>query len=149
MSLAIKLKKCFFLPSPIPAACKTVGSKSEPCIFPFKYGGQTFNRCTSTDAQPGSVWCATEVDDKGEVIDGRWGNCDTGCPGASELESSIYGVLSCVQKKAKKIWPLLLLSDPRHLEMRDSPSNSDDDEATERKIFLCPFQRMGRGEKRV
>ena len=102
MSLAIKLKKCLFLPSPIPAACKTVGSKSEPCIFPFKYGGQTFNRCTSTDAQPGSVWCATEVDDKGEVIDGRWGNCDTGCPGASELESSIYGVLSCVQKKSIK-----------------------------------------------
>ncbi len=66
------------------AACKTAGTKPEPCVFPFKYGGQTFNRCTSTDAEAGSVWCATEVDEKGEVIDNRWGNCDIGCPGASK-----------------------------------------------------------------
>jgi hypothetical protein len=64
------------------AACKTVGSKPEPCVFPFRYEGQLFNRCTGTDAEDGSVWCATEVDNTGEVIEGRWGDCDEGCPGA-------------------------------------------------------------------
>lgn len=71
---------CFFLPS---EACTTVGSNPEPCVFPFKYGGQTFNRCTSTDAAAGSVWCATQVDKNGEVIEGKWGDCNLGCPGAS------------------------------------------------------------------
>ncbi len=62
----------------------TVGTKPESCVFPFKYAGQTFDRCTSTDAAPGAVWCATEVDEDGVVVDDRWGDCNEGCPGASE-----------------------------------------------------------------
>ena len=68
----------------ISATCETIGSRREPCVFPFKYGGQTFNRCTSTDAETGSVWCATKVDDEGVVVEGRWGDCSEGCPGARE-----------------------------------------------------------------
>ena len=70
----------------VSAKCETIGSQPEPCVFPFKYGGQTFNRCTSTDAETGSVWCATKVDDKGVVVEGRWGDCSEGCPGAREFQ---------------------------------------------------------------
>ena len=73
----------------ISATCETIGSRREPCVFPFKYGGQTFNRCTSTDAETGSVWCATKVDDEGVVVEGRWGDCSEGCPGASEYKNKM------------------------------------------------------------
>ena len=63
-----------------PAACETIGSKPEPCIFPFKYEGQKFDRCTSVDTEDGSLWCATEVDKDGNVLDGRWGDCNENCP---------------------------------------------------------------------
>ncbi len=53
-------------------------------MFPFKYGGQTFDRCTSTDAAAWSVWCATHVDKDGVVEEGKWGDCSEGCPGASK-----------------------------------------------------------------
>ena len=80
----------------VSAKCETIGSQPEPCVFPFKYGGQTFNRCTSTDAETGSVWCATKVDDKGVVVEGRWGDCSEGCPGAREFQRHM-GPLSCLE----------------------------------------------------
>ena len=70
------------------AACTTLSSsKREPCVFPFVYDGVEYNECTSTDAaNPGNVWCATEVDPEynNTVIDGRWGDCAESCPGASK-----------------------------------------------------------------
>ena len=68
----------------ISESCVTIGSEPEPCVFPFRYNGQTFDRCTGTDASGNAVWCATEVDKDGDVIEGRWGDCNEGCPGASE-----------------------------------------------------------------
>jgi len=34
--------------------------------------------------ESGTAWCATEVYDNKTVIDGKWGDCDEGCPGASK-----------------------------------------------------------------
>ena len=57
-------------------------------MFPFRYDGVDYNKCTSVDAaNPGNVWCATDVDPEynNTVIDGRWGDCAESCPGASKL----------------------------------------------------------------
>ncbi len=68
----------------IPAACWTIGSDSEPCTFPFSYNGIEYDQCTSADAAEGAVWCATETQNNGTVIEGRWGDCTDGCPGTSK-----------------------------------------------------------------
>ena len=54
-------------------------SGNEPgqvCIFPFiQSDGVEWTECTERDAdQP---WCATEVDSDGNIVTGKWGNCDT------------------------------------------------------------------------
>ena len=57
-------------------------------MFPFRYDGVDYNECTSVDAaNPGNVWCATEVarEFNNTVIDGRWGDCAESCPGASKF----------------------------------------------------------------
>jgi len=61
--------------------CKTVGSRGKPCIFPFKYAGTTYDKCTARDSDNGQPWCATEIDEDGWVVDNAWGDCLEGCPG--------------------------------------------------------------------
>jgi len=61
--------------------CKTVGSRGKPCIFPFKYAGTTYDKCTPRDSDSGQPWCATELDREGYVVDNAWGDCLEGCPG--------------------------------------------------------------------
>lgn len=63
--------------------CKTIGSEGEACVFPFIYEGIEYDGCTSTHAAEGAVWCATQVNQNGTVIEGKWGDCSEGCPGAS------------------------------------------------------------------
>ena len=79
----------------ISAACTTLSSsKPEPCVFPFVYDGVEYNECTSVDAaNPGNVWCATEVapEYNNTVIDGRWGDCAESCPGASKF-NGVYSI---------------------------------------------------------
>ena len=43
------------------------------CVFPFKYNGKTYNKCTTVD-NGNTEWCATEVKTDGNYKD--WGNCD-------------------------------------------------------------------------
>ena len=64
------------------ASCGTLGADSEPCVFPFVYEGVKYDKCTSTHAAEGAVWCATQVHANETVIEGRWGDCTEGCPGA-------------------------------------------------------------------
>ena len=78
--------------------CRTVQSKN--CVFPFKYKGETYNKCTDAGSDNGATWCATEVrdgydsvehdndvfeqvDDDGEVVRNTWQDCQDGCPGTS------------------------------------------------------------------
>jgi len=61
--------------------CKTVGDSGKPCIFPFKYAGETYHKCTTKDSENGQPWCATKVDSEGYVVDHQWGDCLDGCPG--------------------------------------------------------------------
>lgn len=59
--------------------CKTAQGLS--CVFPFKYRGLEYNACTDVGSENEAVWCATEVDNNGEVIKNTWQDCDEGCPG--------------------------------------------------------------------
>jgi hypothetical protein len=61
--------------------CNTVGDAGLPCIFPFIYQNQTYNKCTPRDSDTRQPWCATAVDSDNVVIDYAWGDCAEGCPG--------------------------------------------------------------------
>ena len=57
--------------------CQTVGGQSTgvPCIFPFKYGGISYETCIEYGGQPA---CATELDEDGNAI--NYGFCGPNCP---------------------------------------------------------------------
>ena len=57
--------------------CQT--KKGENCIFPFNFGGKTYNACTSKYLKKGTGhWCATGVYGNGTMIKSKWGYCDSG-----------------------------------------------------------------------
>jgi len=53
--------------------------ETKDCIFPFNYKGKTYAKCTTDGTTNGKAWCATEIDDSGTVIEGKWGDCDDSC----------------------------------------------------------------------
>ena len=60
--------------------CETNGGDdaNQQCVFPFSYEGVTYEDCTSV-GNNGTDWCSTEVDENGEYVSGKWGNCGSGC----------------------------------------------------------------------
>ena len=40
-----------------------------PCVFPFKFKGVEYNACTYAGSD--YLWCATEVDDDGDMVPNR------------------------------------------------------------------------------
>ena len=42
------------------------------------YEGETYEQCTSV-GNNGTDWCSTEIDENGEYVSGKWGNCGSGC----------------------------------------------------------------------
>ena len=61
--------------------CLTISGedRNKTCIFPFAYHGIKFSTCTKMEN--GDVdWCSTQVDDRGNYIPGKWGNCGSNCP---------------------------------------------------------------------
>ena len=46
-----------------------------PCAFPFNNGGTTYTGCTTDGGVGGRPWCATEVDEDGDMVRGKYGNC--------------------------------------------------------------------------
>ena len=55
--------------------CQT--QQGENCIFPFKFKGKKYGRCTSDYLKKGR-WCATGVHKNGTMIKSRWGHCNLG-----------------------------------------------------------------------
>jgi hypothetical protein len=55
-------------------------STNGACVFPFKFRGKTYNRCTTDGNESGNTksWCSTKVDSSGKHIgggQGNWKNC--------------------------------------------------------------------------
>ena len=61
--------------------------KTKQCIFPFKFNGKTYNKCTKDESENGQPWCAFKVNRRGEVVKGKWADCDPGCPGSGKFVS--------------------------------------------------------------
>uniref|UniRef100_A0A673HY71 72 kDa type IV collagenase n=1 Tax=Sinocyclocheilus rhinocerous TaxID=307959 RepID=A0A673HY71_9TELE len=55
-------------------AMSTVGGNSEgaPCVFPFKFLGNTYDSCTTSGRSDGKMWCAVT---KSFDDDRKWGFC--------------------------------------------------------------------------
>ena len=72
-----------------PAGCTTVGGgdPGKACVFPFRFRGTLFNRCTLVGNAPGETepWCSTltNSNDDHQGGQGRWGFCSPTCPAAS------------------------------------------------------------------
>ena len=50
------------------------------CIFPFKFNGTTFTGCERDKTSRQDLrWCATEVEEDGEMVEGKWEYCHAGC----------------------------------------------------------------------
>jgi len=62
-----------------PKTCLGVGGPGagQPCVFPFKYIGVSYNSCTINGGF-GRPWCATSVGFTGAM--NRWAYCDASCP---------------------------------------------------------------------
>ena len=50
--------------------CLTVTNKA--CRLPFNYEGELVRTCTVKNSVNNKAWCATEVNDKSEVVSGQW-----------------------------------------------------------------------------
>lgn len=64
-------------------ACSTLPTTdgtplSLPCVFPFKYKGLTFDKCTEEFDKDRKPWCSVQVNSEGEHVSGAglWGHCD-------------------------------------------------------------------------
>ena len=65
-----------------------IGENGEPCIFPFNYQGQTFDECTTFDANAGKAWCAVAVKENGDMS--SWKNCImASCAGLQSAHAKI------------------------------------------------------------
>ena len=54
-----------------------IPDKNKDCVFPFKFLGKEYSKCTLDMACPGCFWCGTEYN----VTDHTgWGICNKLCP---------------------------------------------------------------------
>ena len=74
------------------------------CVFPFKFNGTTYNKCTKAGNAKNETeaWCSTAVNHLGEHIGnkGNWGNCAPNC----RPDSFSKYIQLCSPKTA--IWPV-------------------------------------------
>ena len=66
----------FSIPISVENACLAEGKK---CNFPFKYRGETYNKCTY-DYSEGKPWCQTNDTKEDGTFEEGWGVCDEKCP---------------------------------------------------------------------
>lgn len=117
--------------------CKTDTGKH--CIFPFKYEGETYNKCTDKYSENGKVWCATEVDEDGEVVRNTWEDCEEGCPGTNFEcnEGFLFNVDgTCVNGTDAPALLRFLSQGVLSVTLDDQP-----DEFSQKDAPLCPINR--------
>lgn len=60
---------CYSTEIPCPPGEKTNDAQGRCCVFPFTYGGKTFNSCT-TYANGNTLWCSFDA-----AYVGYWADC--------------------------------------------------------------------------
>ena len=63
-------------------------------MFPFKYKGVSYSKCTTVESDNDVPWCAIDIQPNTEVPqDGKhWGDCEFDCPGGGKkkIRMKIY-----------------------------------------------------------
>ena len=64
------------------------------CVFPFKYKGKTYEKCTTVDSDNEKPWCAYDIQPGTEVPqDGKhWGDCNFDCPGGGKQNDRLQSL---------------------------------------------------------
>ena len=58
-----------------------INSMIKFCVFPFRYSGKVYNKCTYVDSGNGDPWCSTKTDSNDNHAGyGNWGYCNSHCP---------------------------------------------------------------------
>lgn len=107
--------------------CKTITDNN--CVFPFKYKGKKYSKCTKDESVNGMPWCATKVDRSGKVVNGKWEDCKEGCPGTSF--DSCFGDLfnangKCISKRRAITLERKIKSGSQTLQLDRSPSGQEE-----------------------
>jgi len=73
-------------PVTVTTGCRTVSGEdpNKECVFPFGFGGVTYNECIFEGNAPGDTepWCSTLTDANDDHVGGQgaWGFCSSECP---------------------------------------------------------------------
>merc|ERR1712038_2197693 len=86
---AVRLDAFFRLEQRIPNTCST--RSGQACVFPFKYKGVEYLKCTFADSP--TPWCATQTDSSENVVTNKWGDCDDSATTSCTVEN--FNVASC------------------------------------------------------
>ena len=64
-----------------------VPDQNKECVFPFKYDGFEYTKCTNDHACHACFWCGTQY---GVTDTAGWGLCNTACPKADDDTCTYY-----------------------------------------------------------
>merc|ERR1712198_110473 len=96
---AVRLDAFFSLEQRIPNTCST--RSGQACVFPFKYKGVEYLKCTYADSP--TPWCATKTDSSENVVTNSWGDCDDS--GTSSCTVENFNVASCSTPQGQCVFP--------------------------------------------
>ena len=74
--------------------------KCDGCVFPFIYGGRTYDTCVTHGTTDGSSWCSTEVDANGIHVEGKTIDCPTDCPKNDCPVGFRFHLKTCIQESS-------------------------------------------------
>merc|ERR1712106_566241 len=94
MSSKAVLSLCLFLclTTLVSGDCLTTSGQS--CVFPFKYGGVTYNTCTTAGGF--APWCSTQVGSSGVHIAGNYGDCTAECLTTTATTTTVAPGSQCI-----------------------------------------------------
>ena len=74
--------------------------KCDGCVFPFIYGGRTYDTCVTHGTTDGSSWCSAEVDANGVHVEGKTIDCPTDCPKNDCPVGFRFHLKTCIQESS-------------------------------------------------
>ena len=65
-------------------------------MFPFKYDGGTYDKCTNVNDPDDKLWCSTKVDEyrNHDQSGGYWGHCGQDCTARPLKENAEFSISS-------------------------------------------------------